>query len=107
MILKDLIKKLEECNPNTVIKLGFDNPHSYRGDYNQLSFEPKENCRVGDMLNDAKLALNSSFDGWKGGTYFMDDYTIVNLSKRGECGWNLSDDTITLRLLNYMLKDVV
>ena len=45
-----LIKTLRGENLDKVLKLGFLNPHSYRGYYEQLAFEPAPNVRVGDML---------------------------------------------------------
>lgn len=86
MCLKDLISWLEKQNPDHVVPHGFANPHSYRGDYYDLAFEPKENARLGDMLTEAKAALGQTFDGYKGGEFTMGEYTNCWISEYGACG---------------------
>ncbi len=100
MILKDLIEFLESKDPSIVVPIGFANPHSYRGYYEQLAFEPVPNVRVSEMLSSAKEALGSSYSGRKGGEYLMDEYTDVNLAFRGETG-----ETIGHTLLGYMVGE--
>ena len=100
--LCDLIAELKRHDPNKVLKLGFKNPHSYRGYYDQLAFEPAENVTIGSMLACAKRALWHTYEGYRGGKYKMDKFTPVNLAEYGCCG-----DPISFRLLNYMLKDTV
>jgi len=75
MRLGELITFLEGVDPNLVVPKGFHNPHSYRGSYNQLAFEPCKNTSFGDMLEVARQALNQTYTGWKGGEYKMDQYT--------------------------------
>ncbi len=67
MNLGDLIKQLEEYNPNTVVPLGFGAPHSYRGDYYSVAFEPVEVTTIGEMLEHAKSALGATSQGTKVG----------------------------------------
>lgn len=100
MVLDELIKVLEQADPNVVVKRGFDSPHSYRGYYHDLAFEPAFNIRVGDMLAAARGALGDTFKGYKGGDYTMHGYTDCWLANYGECG-----ETIGALLLSYMLKD--
>lgn len=100
MMLEDLIKALEAENPAKVLPDGFTNPHSWRGDYMQLAFEPAKNVTVGQMLADAKGALGKTFTGYKGGAYTMDEYTDVWLC---EYGTSADAETIGRRLLGYML----
>ena len=100
MTLKDLIKELEKHDPKKVVPIGFHHPHSYRGDYSELAFEPKENTTVGEMLQAAKSALGATFTGWKGGDFTMDEYTRCYISIEGT-SWD--SDSIGSILLKYML----
>lgn len=67
MQLQDLINYLEKEDPKKVAPLGFSYPHSYRGIYSELAFEPTPNVTVGEMLECAKSALDTTYQGWKGG----------------------------------------
>lgn len=102
MILKDLIEELEKHPKDTIIRNGFGKPMSYRGDYQQLAFEPKKNVTIGSMLQNAKSALGDTFTGYKGGEFEMDEYTDCYLADYGCTG-----DAIGKLLLSYMLNDVV
>jgi len=102
MILGELIKTLEAADPNLWVREGFCNPHSYRGDYMELAFEPAQNVRVGDMLGDAREALGSTYEGWKGGNYTMDEYSDCWLANEGDCG-----ETLGPTLLRLMLQHTV
>ncbi|MFB8071112.1 hypothetical protein [Streptomyces californicus] len=102
MVLEDLIEMLEAADPDTVVKHGFTNPHSYRGYYHDLAFEPASNVRVGDMLEDARGALGETFEGWKGGDFTMNGYTDCWLSVEGYS----SGETLGPLLVTYMLEDV-
>lgn len=82
--LIDALKAVVDQNPDAVVPDGFCNPHSYRGYYEQLAFEPAQNVRVRDMLLDAEHALGSTFQGWKGGDYTMDEHTDCWLAHRGD-----------------------
>ena len=83
MRLDELIAALEAEDPTTVLPLGFSNPHSYRGIYNDLAFEPTANVAVGAMLADARSALGATYEGWKGGDYRMKGWTDCWLSEEG------------------------
>ncbi|MCK5604415.1 hypothetical protein KAR91_21170 [Candidatus Pacearchaeota archaeon] len=100
MTLGELIVALESHDQDRVIPLGFNNPHSYRGYYDELAFEPAENVTVGAMLKDAKSALGKTFTGYKGGDYTMNEHTDVHLSFHGHCGETLGKVFLNL-LLNY------
>lgn len=102
MILDDLIELLESVPPNTVLKNGFSHPHSYRGYYTDLAFEPASNVTVGEMLGDARSARGETFVGWKGGDFTMDGYTECWLSFEGSS----SGETLGRMLVTYMLGDV-
>jgi hypothetical protein len=84
--LKDLIDWLEEQDPDKIVSDGFGFPHSDRGSYDELAFEPIEEITFGEMLSHAKSALNKTFTGYKGGDYKMTEYTPVYIGKWGCCG---------------------
>ena len=101
MFLKELIDFLAERDPAIVARIGFHDPHSYRGDYSELAFEPLENATVGEMLKSAKSALGKTYQGYKGGSYTMGEYTTVNLSQYGTTG-----EEIGPILLKYMVGEL-
>ncbi len=98
MWLQELIKILEQQPKDKVVPLGFSNPHSYRGYYDELAFEPEENVTVGQMLEDAQSALGNTYTGYKGGDFTMNGTTDVWLAKYGRTG-----EGIGPVLLKYML----
>lgn len=100
MYLCELITALENENPERVISRGFNSPHSYRGYYDQLAFEPANNVTVAEMLECAREALGNTYTGYKGGDYTMHEYTEVNIAYYGHCGEPLSK-----LLLHYLLSD--
>lgn len=99
LTLGDLINRLEKENPEKVIALGFGSPHSYRGAYENLAFEPVRRCRVGDMLNAAESALGATFTGYKGGEYVMSTDTEVFICFSGED----TDNQLGPLLLEFLL----
>lgn len=99
MTLGELITALEAEDPTRVLPHGFDNPHSYRGYYDQVAFEPASNISIGDMLDAARSALGTTYEGWKGGDFTMDRYTDCWLSMVGSA----SGETLGPTLLRLML----
>lgn len=100
MSLEDLIAELKKHDPNKRVKLGFCCPHSYRGSYECLAFEPYEDASVGAMLTLATSALGQIFYGYKGGEYRMGPWSRVYLANLNESGEELGPT-----LLKYMLAD--
>ncbi len=96
--LADLIGALATEDPARVIPLGFHRPHSYRGDYCDLAFEPAQNIRIGDMLDAARSAVRATYEGWKGGEYTMGASSPCWLAHRGDIG-----ETLGRTLLRLML----
>lgn len=101
MTLGDLIARLEAADPDRVVPLGFANPHSYRGWYDELAFEPAEHVPVRSMLEAARSALGATYHGYKGGAYTMTEHTSCHIAQRDETGEDLGEI-----LLAYMLGDV-
>lgn len=86
--LGKLIERLEREDPNRVLPLGFANPHSWRGDYYALAFEPVANISIGDMLAAARSAVGATYEGWKGGDFTMGEYSDCWIAREGEAGDN-------------------
>lgn len=99
MNLGDIITRLQAADPNQVVKHGFHNPHSYRGDYNELAFEPAEDVTVAEMLEAAGDADGATYEGWKGGHFKMTKWTWCWLSEEGSA----SGETISPMMLDFML----
>lgn len=100
MSLDDLIAALMAADPNLVCPNGFKNPHSYRGYYDELAFEPAQNITVGEMLAAARSALGTTYQGWKGGDYTMEGWTTCWLSMEGQS----SGETLGPLLVKLMLN---
>lgn len=83
MTLDELIAALAAEDPARTLPLGFSNPHSFRGDYADLAFEPTANVTVGSMLADARSAHGATYGGWKGGDHQMIGWTDCWLSEEG------------------------
>lgn len=98
--LERIIERLEQVeDKDRVLRHGWTNPHSYRGFYEDLAFEPKENVTIRHMLNEAKSALGKTFRGWKGGEYEMTERTVCWIAHEGRT----SDDLVGPLLLELML----
>ena len=98
MTLDQLIKWLEAQDQAIVCRVGFENPHSYRGYYEDVAFEPKENVKVAGMLESARSAIGQTFGGWKGGEYECGGSERVWFAWRGCTG-----ESIGPALLSYMV----
>lgn len=91
MELSELIRKLLELDQDKTVLNGFGSPHSDRGSYEDLAFEPVEKTTIGEMVAHAKSALNKDFFGYKGGTYKMREWTNVLIGNWGDCGDEITD----------------
>lgn len=98
MRLGELISWLEVQDPKALVRDGFDSPHSDRGYYENLGFDPIKETTFGEMLQWAKSADGKTFIGWKGGEYRMDEHTECFIGEYGECG-----EEITSMHLKYWL----
>ena len=84
MTLDELIEALEAEPADKVMKVGLTEPHSWRGDYIEVAFEPSPPMTVGEVLPIVKSAVGTTYQGWKGGDYTMKEYTAVHLDYQGE-----------------------
>lgn len=97
--LGQLVERLAAVDPALVVPLGFANPHSFRGDYSELAFEPVADIRVGDMLDAARSAVNATFSGYKGGDYLMTENASCWIADEGSS----SDNQIGPILLDLII----
>jgi hypothetical protein len=70
-------------------------------------FEPGLNLTVGAMLNAARSAIGTVYEGYKGGSYRMSEYTHAWLASWGDVGEPLSVaalDGMRLRAATLRLK---
>lgn len=98
MKLKNLIEILEKFPADMRVAQGFGNPHSWRGVYAELAFEPVDDTTVGEMLSEARSAVGQIYTGWKGGEFLMTLETSVNIDYVGS--W--SDGAHDHRLYAWM-----
>jgi hypothetical protein len=101
MTLGELILALDKIDPQTRVPRGFHKPHSYRGYYEQLAFEPAENISIGEMLAAARSALGKTFTGYKGGDYLMHEYVDCWISKYGHADGNGIGETLIWYMANW------
>ena len=99
MYLKELIEWLEKQDPKATAKDGFGSPHSDRGYYEDLGFDPAEETTFGAMLKHAKAAMGATFTGWKGGEFTMHEYTDCRIGECGTCGEEITSAHLKLWLL--------
>lgn len=83
MYLQKLIEFLEQQDPAKVVRHGFGEPMSYRGDYSELAFTPVEETTFGEMLRFARSAMGDTFTGYKGGDYTMGEFTPCWIAEYG------------------------
>lgn len=94
-----MIRMLREEDPNLVMPIGFHEPHSWRGDYYNLAFEPARNIKVGAVLAAAESALGATYEGYKGGDFTMNEHSTCHLDHYGSSG----GETIGPVMLKLML----
>lgn len=105
MTLGRLIEWLEAQDPNLVVQDGFGRPHSDRGSYDELAFDPMPEAKIGDMLAHARSALGATFPGWKGGDYTMRDWSSVYIGEFGHCGEEITSIHLKYWLLTGQTED--
>jgi len=86
MTLGQLIAELEKLPPDKKIQ-GIGSPHSYRGYYDDLAFEPKgKKTTAAKLLAECKGAMGKVFVGYKGGDFVMGELTPVWIAEYGSTG---------------------
>lgn len=99
--LDKIIAFLKKYDRGLHVPIGWGEPHSYRGYYEQLAFDPETNTNVGNMLDHAESALGKTFEGYKGGDYTMHGGTDCWIAESHSGGGQLIGEI----LLRYMVKD--
>lgn len=98
MTLDELIVALAKADRDLVVAHGFGSPHSYRGDYSEVAFEPAENVTVGSMLDYARSADGKTFTGYKGGEFTMGGWTDCYLAEYGDTGEPITEAWLSIAL---------
>ena len=88
LTLGELIERLKGYPLSNIVAIdsgGYPyNDHSYRGYYSDLAFESGEEPKtVAEFLCICKRALNSTYEGYKGGDFVMDKDTPLWVSASG------------------------
>jgi hypothetical protein len=101
--LGELIKQLEKCKPETEVRFDFvymvpTRFRSYRGFYAALALgygnssdkqgnvERTKEPTVAELLELCYKANGEAYEGYKGGTYYMNNQTPVWVANYGEVG---------------------
>lgn len=109
--LGELIRELDAVPPDLPVLLddGMSPgpPHSYRGHYADLAFEPtKSSVTAGDLLEWSRRALGGTFTGWKGGDFTMDTRTPLWVASEGDLGRALVGIRVTTAGLRFDTREV-
>lgn len=103
MTLANYIRLLENAIAeygDLELGFGLGDPHSCRGFYEHLAFEPKFNVKLSVMLREAQECLGTVFQGYKGGDYRAHHETKCYVDRWGR--WSeipLSKKVVRLMLL--------
>lgn len=83
MTLGELISALEKLQPGAEVT-GLNRPHSYRGYYEDLAFEPTDGkVSAASLLDDCRGVMGKILVGYKGGNFVMGELTPVWCSTYG------------------------
>lgn len=86
MTLGKMISRLKEMHSFARVD-GLEGPHSYRGYYEDLAFQPTGSfMRVEELLDLCRSAMGKAYEGYKGGTYVMGEHTPVWVAYYGHSG---------------------
>jgi hypothetical protein len=89
LTLGKLIEQLEAM-PKDAKVANLHEPHSYRGYYSDLAFHFDAGViSASELLSTCKDALGKTFEGYKGGDFFMDSDTPLWVANYGDCGRRL------------------
>ena len=89
MTLGKLIAALEAM-PEDADVAGLSSPHSYRGYYSDLAFEPTGGTvKAVALLTECRATMGQVFQGYKGGDFVMGALTPVWVSHYGTTGKKL------------------
>jgi hypothetical protein len=112
LTLGGLVKVLEDKPADLLVE--YDNgsspsgPESYRGYYCDLSFPPSSTpITVAELLREARDAIGSTFEGYKGGDFVMRENTPLWASPYGSAnGVAIMGDVATAGKLILLTKQL-
>lgn len=110
LTLGELISHLEGYSNWVLLEPGIGMLHSYRGHYTDLAFEESEPITVEVALGKLKSVLGTEQDGYKGGSFLMDDMTPLWISNYGDAsgvavmGLEYSQNPIRLKFVTKEIK---
>ena len=104
MRLRKFIEVLEGLPP--MLPVGLGRAISWRGVYAELAFEPKAGATAGDVLKEARAAVGSTFEGYKGGEYVMDEDTLCHVDAYGDSGGPTLGEYMTILLAQWLAEVV-
>ncbi len=99
LTLGQIIETLE-LQEDEKLKVGFSKPNSYRGYYECLMFEPRQDITIGEMLSACREANGKVYTGYKGGEFEMGLDTECFMAE-----WGYGGVPITRILLYSLLKN--
>lgn len=86
MTLGELINNLELLPADSMVE-GLINPHSYRGHYIDLAFEPPtEQHTAAQVIKTCRSVMGEVLEGYKGGEFQMGRNTPIWIAHTGELG---------------------
>lgn len=92
LTLGELLDELRTFNP--LLPVVYEDhkspgdPHSYRGYYQDLSFQDREDgtASTSEFIKVLENCIGKTFEGWKGGEFTMDRTTPLWRAYEGDCG---------------------
>ena len=109
LTLGKMIVILERMPPQTIIRTAdgrsLGRAHSYRGYYADLAFEPVQGSEqnAAELATVCRLTLGKSFEGYKGGFFWMNKDTPLWISSYGESSGEaiigLGEDGVLLTMI--------
>jgi hypothetical protein len=97
-----VIKQLKKLPKETIFINGFHEPHSYRGYYEQVAFEPFDNVTSEALLMSCEASMEGVYIGWKGGEYTYDKKSIFNVAYEGSTSPRSAYILFIAELMGYM-----
>jgi hypothetical protein len=97
-----VIKQLKKLPKETVFMYGFHEPHSYRGYYEQVAFEPLNIATAEALLMSCEAAMEGVYIGWKGGEYTYDCSSVFNIAHKGTTSPRSTYTLFLAELMGYM-----
>ena len=99
--LKEIIDRLLEEDPDTLLSVGWDEEDSYRGFYEELCVIRAENVTIATMIACLRRAIGNTYGGYKGGLFIMSEQSNVYLVHEYNEGFS---EQIGVDMLDLMIR---